>query len=375
MVVYRILDTAQHHFWKYFDPSLPFYDSHGAKKYGDTILKMYQKMDSAVGEVLKEIPDDVNIIVHSDHGFAGANFGPWHLNDFLSSIGTLSLPGEAGKKRSLIRLARGSLIQITKKSLNKLIDFADKYSIGNFRQFLKSRFPKLLTSMAAEKYYPNIVWGNSKAYSPRFRPEVWINLKGREPKGIVDKEEYDKLCDFIIDCLYEWRAPKTKEKVIEAAWKRSGIYHGDSVERAADIILRFRDGVDVTGIDFSEKYKRFRPKGTSPRGKGFEGFIFGQHADNGLIIMKGKNIKRGQHLEGCNIVDLAPTILHMMGEEVLSDMDGKVIIDAIDETFMNNNEIQYCEAGKESGGVEKSTYSEDDSNLVKNRLKDLGYVE
>ena len=52
---------------------------------------------------------------------------------------------------------------------------------------------------------------------------------------------------------------------------------------------------------------------------------FGSHRINGIFIMKGKDIKENATIENAEIIDIAPTILYLMGLPIPPDMDGKVL--------------------------------------------------
>jgi len=58
----------------------------------------------------------------------------------------------------------------------------------------------------------------------------------------------------------------------------------------------------------------------------------GNHRRDGIVIMKGKNIKKDLIIENAEIIDIAPTILYLMGVPIPSDMDGKVLKDAFESS-------------------------------------------
>lgn len=87
--------------------------------------------------------------------------------------------------------------------------------------------------------------------------------------------------------------------------------------------------------------------------------------------MKGPGIVRGRALTGLSIMDLAPTILTVMGHPVLDSMDGRVI----EEAFTSTPEVrsEHDDSGEEpssNGGV----YSEAEEDEVADRLHGLGYI-
>ena len=97
----------------------------------------------------------------------------------------------------------------------------------------------------------------------------------------------------------------------------------------------------------------------------------GQHDDSpdGILIMNGPNIKQG-HEVTATVLDIAPTILHLMGKPVDDAMDGKVLHDA----FVHEVAVQmkkYEKRKPEQG----SFYTKEEEKKVKERLKTLGYLD
>lgn len=106
--------------------------------------------------------------------------------------------------------------------------------------------------------------------------------------------------------------------------------------------------------------------------------ISGVHALNGVVIIAGKNIRKDVEINGASVLDITPTILYLMGLPVAKDMDGKVLTQAIEPSFLEKNPIRYIESydkeekRKEIPGKEEITPY--DEELLK-RLKALGYIQ
>ncbi len=63
-------DAISHLYWKYYEPEkFPGLDPEKTERYGDFIPKSYEQVDRVMGEILRELPDDVRVFVLSDHGF------------------------------------------------------------------------------------------------------------------------------------------------------------------------------------------------------------------------------------------------------------------------------------------------------------------
>jgi len=99
---------------------------------------------------------------------------------------------------------------------------------------------------------------------------------------------------------------------------------------------------------------------------------FGNHRTNGILLAEGKGLRRGEQIKDARIIDLAPTILHLMGYGVPKDMDGKVLERMLRQDFVDKHKIQYTDeiAPLESTKDERAEDMED----VVRRLKGLGYL-
>jgi len=57
-----------------------------------------------------------------------------------------------------------------------------------------------------------------------------------------------------------------------------------------------------------------------------------QHRQFGIIGMKGEHIKQDERIYGATLLDVTPTILTLFGLPVSEDMDGRVLVQAFEET-------------------------------------------
>ena len=110
-----------------------------------------------------------------------------------------------------------------------------------------------------------------------------------------------------------------------------------------------------------------------------ERLLSARHARHGVIIMRGKGIRRGYKIDRPSVLDITPTILGLKGLPVGADMDGKVIKEALTEEFLKENPIRYIDSYSidlnEEQRQEAGSLSEEDMDEVKERLKALGYLD
>jgi predicted AlkP superfamily phosphohydrolase/phosphomutase len=92
-------------------------------------------------------------------------------------------------------------------------------------------------SQSGSKLISAIQWKKTKAYFFSLSGQsIRINLKGREPEGIVSEgAEYEGLRDRLIQALRELRDPATGEQLVKEIVKREDVYFGSFVHNAPDM--------------------------------------------------------------------------------------------------------------------------------------------
>jgi predicted AlkP superfamily phosphohydrolase/phosphomutase len=198
--------------------------------------------------------------------------------------------------------------------------------------FIENKFPRLRQVMRQSLPRVSTDWSNTQVYLiPEYEfSGISINLKGREPQGVVEQKEYEKLRDHIIRELYNIKDPENNERIIENALKREEVYYGPYLDKAPDILV----------LTKNQKYqislKLHKTVLTS-----FNGF---DHSMNGIFIFFGPDVKRDVKIGGVKIFDLAPTILHILNTPVPRDMDGRVLKEVFrEDSELATKEIVYQE--------------------------------
>jgi arylsulfatase A-like enzyme len=80
-------------------------------------------------------------------------------------------------------------------------------------------------------------------------------------------------------------------------------------------------------------------------------------------------------LSGAKIIDVAPTILHLLGVAVPKDMDGKALVDMLD-TDHTSAEVEIgADSSDGQFAAMDSTYTEEDTVVIADRLRALGYID
>jgi len=139
---------------------------------------------------------------------------------------------------------------------------------------------------------------------------IFINLKGKYPRGSVTTEEYESLREELSKKLMDLKDPETGENIIARVYRKEEIYSGQGFDQAADLIAHPVDGYDLKGNVNKDHL-------------GEKGPINGMHTfDDAFLFIRGKEIIR----EKFSIVDVMPTILDIMKVQKPDDLDGKSLL-------------------------------------------------
>jgi len=358
-VVYWDTDMIQHETWHMLDPSHPRHNASESAVVRQKVLRFHQKVDSDVGRLLSEIDPETLVMVMSDHGF-----GPVHsfflTNNWLASIGMLQFKRNLWTrlKRLLFRAGYTPLgmFRIAKAlglaSLRKKVRFQQKAGLLN-RVFLS---------------FDDVDWPRTKAFSIGSFGQVYINLSGIRPQGIVNPgKEYEELKDKICDQALSLRDPRTGEPLVERVYRREDVYSGPSIDRAPDLIVQPRgwEYMAFGHADFGSNQLVEPITGLS-----------GHHRPDGVLILSGAGVKPGTQLRDASILDLAPTILHAFGLKVPRDFDGRVLSEAFEPSSLLSQPVEYSGANvyKDSSSTSQHESWDDEMSEVQDKLRGWGYA-
>ncbi len=362
MVVFNGTDTIAHALWKYMDKTHPLHDPGQAEKYGSAIHDYYQHLDGQLAHIVDTLPDDTTLVVMSDHGF-----GPFHkfihVNNWLLREGFMKL------KPSALARIKYALFRLGFSPMN-VYDTLMRLGFGALkREVVRGQGQGLLKTLFLS--FEDVDWSRTQAYSLGNVGQIRINQVGREPSGCVQLgTEYGRVRTEIIERLKTLRDPKTGELVAETIYRREELYSGDYFEEAPDIVFLPRR---LEYFGFGE-YEFGSHKIIEAMKRG----ISGTHRMNGIFIAYGAAVRAGAEVQNAGLVDLAPTILHLMGEAVPAHMDGRVLTEALrdDVTPIARERTQpagttdYNGAGATQGDV----LSAEEQKVLAERLRSLGYV-
>ena len=93
----------------------------------------------------------------------------------------------------------------------------------------------------------------------------------------------------------------------------------------------------------------------------------------GIFLGIGDAFARGRRVERLSILDIAPTVLYLLGLPVPNGMDGKVALEVLREDYAGRNPVEYADIDLlgRTGGRDLSREDDED---IKRRLEGIGYI-
>jgi len=246
-----------------------------------THLEIYQTQDRLLADILEVLDDDTLVVLISDHGATpdGPMLDP---HDVLEKAGLCTKP----EREKGVKTAGGHID-----------DMVDTIA-------LKSD-PKRSKAIPQREIY------------------IYVNLKGRDPDGIVEPEDYEKVQQEIIDALYTYVDPKTgKRPVALALGKKDARILGLYGEGIGDVVYALYPW-------FGSQHGQILPTAE-----------YGIGSLKGLFVMTGPGIKKGVRLERTTwLTDLVPTICYLLSWPLPEHAEGAVIYQAFDDPDFKRKEI------------------------------------
>ena len=354
--VVETTDNLQHEIWHLVDDTHPLYDIETAERVLPDILDYYETVDRLLGEMVATLPDDVLVVILSDHGF-GPFHKFFHINNWLAANGWLVF-----KNTPVSRLKRAAF-KAGVTPINAL-KWLTALGLSDMRKNVKrGRGGGMLRRVFLS--FNDVDWSRTKAFSVGNFGQVYLNVKGERPQGAVDPAEYEALRDEIIAAAKELRDPDDGSQVVPVVYKREEVFKGISAGHLPDLVLHTDRAkyVSFGHADFGSN--RIIEPSTGQTG---------HHHMTGVMGLNGPGVTPGVAVENAGLLDLAPTILHYLGLPVPEYMDGRVLTEAFDATFNDANPVAYRPGGPGHTQDDDSIYTEEEEELVRQKLRDLGYI-
>lgn len=254
------VDRVHHGFWKFFDERHPLYEP--GNRYEQAIHDYYVHIDRQIGEWLALLDDDTAVLVVSDHG-ARPMQGGICFNEWLKQEGYLVLEYQPD-----------GIIPLEKCEVD---------------------------------WERTTAWGSGGYYA-----RLFLNVKGREPNGVIDPADYDRVRDELVERIAAIPDPQGNP-LGSVAYKPEEIYR-EVNNIAPDLIVYFGDlsWRSVGSLGFNTIHTLRNDTGPDDA----------NHAQQGLYITYDPHAQGRGRGPRRHLMDVAPTVLDLMGVPVPASMRG-----------------------------------------------------
>ena len=314
LLVFGECHAAGHYFWHYMDPDYVSYPGQAEVELRTALRDVYVALDAAVGRLLAGCDGQTTVYVVSGDGM-GPNYSGSHiLNGLLERMKLANVRG-AGSDAVPAKARKGLSSTLRAMVPKQFRAMVSKYVL-----------PRSVNERLSMHWKTaDISWADTRAFVIENANEgyVRVNLKGREPEGIVGSEaEYDAICDALVDVASRMTNPANGRRAAAHVHRSSDLYTGPCTRTFPDIIIGWDPEAKVTRELATPEYGVVA---SGQPGYAVAPYYSGNHRGNAFVVAQGPTVPEGTVLEGGSILDLAPTILAHFGVAAPEHMDGQVL--------------------------------------------------
>ena len=363
MINFQNTDWIQHLLWENLTKELngkPF------ESKNNNAINLYKEIDMHVRSLIDMAGEDKTVkMVFSDHGF-GPYVGEIYINQFfidwnllsVSMTGPGRLTGLQGLKRILRRYP--SLYNVLKRVRKKTL-IRNEVANGHYRNPVEKH-----RNIELHNILP-VRWSKTKACATIMKGIygfIYINLKGRQPHGIVSPgEEYETLRNQIIEKLKIISDQTDGSRLFENIYKPEDIYPAYDPKITPDIIAIPKSGYTVSLCLPSDKDKYTEVDDHKQQQ--------GTHYNEGFIIVHDREVFKTGIPISANIIDILPTVLYLLGLPIPKDIDGRVLTEIMNYSAAPAYEERHPPLFRKNDRI----HTTDESIEIQKRLRAFGYID
>jgi predicted AlkP superfamily phosphohydrolase/phosphomutase len=275
-------------------------------EFSDALHQVYIACDREIGRLVKSMVSDTVVLVFSLQGLRENTTRNILLPEMLRRVVNDLPPSTMNPAPGLISRVRNLIPLELRHRIKSALPIEQRHRLT---AFWRSR---------------NRDWSETRAFSMIADAQGWIriNLRGREKQGIVEPgKEYDNLCAKIADGLKTYVDADTNEPLVRNIVRTSQVFEGDRLDLLPDLIVQWNEKPAAAHRTIRSPLYGSIPwptPGRNPEGRS------GNHFPQGFLIAAGESIKQGD-IDDADILDLAPTILNLLGQPVPDPMEGKAL--------------------------------------------------
>jgi predicted AlkP superfamily phosphohydrolase/phosphomutase len=361
-------DRLQHELWHVWD--LTHRAANGREQelgaLRPKLIAFWQRLDRGIGAIEASLPRDAALLMISDHGFGPiehyVNFNVWLLQQ-----GFIALQDSFYVRQKHWCYQRGVTPEWIYGVMSRL--GLGNHRVSRFRGKQNSLADRLGESLFLSRRH--IDWSRTRAYAQGNFGQIFLNLKGRQPNGCVNPDDARPLLDDLKAALMTIPHPETGQPLVEHVYERDELYDGPHAALAPDLTVVLTDWRYRTiGLHDFTTNKVIAPA-FGPTG---------DHRMDGILIASGPAFRSGAAPHNASLLDIAPTVLYLLGIPVPHDMDGRVLTELLEPApaFVPSLPVLTPAFAAANGGMRSlpidSRYTPEEDAAIQQRLADLGYL-
>jgi len=267
----------------------------------DAMRQVYIAGDRAVGEMVQAAESNTLVMVMSLHGMGVNQSRTWIFPEML--------------RRILQEKEEGYTLYRLLKKFRLLVPLGWRHKIKSRLPYYARRWLTRFWRVGGQN------WKHTKALHLFSDTQGWvrINLKGREAQGVVEAHEYEAICQRITEGIRSFVDADTGELLVKNITALHKVLEGERVDDLPDLIVDWADSPAARHrAVISPQFGRidWPTPGHNPEGRS------GNHRPEGFLIAHGDGIRQGE-IKDANMLDIAPTILSLLKQQLPEKMQGR----------------------------------------------------
>lgn len=352
MAVIVATDRVQHCYW----PDINAPVDHPS---WNPVRLLYQQVDAFLAEAMDLAGGDSTVLIVSDHGFTHSRPAMRCLNPLLARLGLLRYHRAADQGSE-------SMLGMLLRQGRRLLPYRLQYPLSKI-------LPGLHLRAVSASRMSGVDWAQTQVYAVTMAGgQVFINRQAEGAHGTVAPSEYEPLRERVAAILLQLVDPLTRRPVVRHVARREEVYHGAHLDGAPDLVFDWDYGALGEALSYAagtEAITVHAPMGTDV-GTRWRGI----HHSYGVLIASGPRIRQGLAVSDARTLDIAPTVLYLQGQPVPEDMDGRVMTELFEQSYVEEHPPRLGPPSSSAAQQEGRALSGEEQRMIEERLRGLGYL-
>ena len=305
MLTIHAFGEVLHAFWKFYDARHPAYAPVAQQPgLGDPFLEGFEALDQLLGDIVALVGPRGLVLV----------LGAWshrlehsrvHFNALLADAGYLRFKRTVPAQLKRLAFQLG----ITAASAERLAHQLNLYRLFHYNL---PRGKRSAVTSATFLSFSDVDWARTRAVAMGYLGQIYLNVRGHRPEGVISVANYGRERDRLRDLLAGIRDPRSGQPVVERVITRDEAYSGPELTNAPDLLVQLREGYSGQSGFSSARLVTAAPANHSS-----------DHWEQSFFLALGDGVRPGEL--SSRLEDVAPTVLHALGQPVPDDYDGRVL--------------------------------------------------